>query len=77
MSLYDQLGTDPKKWPVDPMVSDLLTTDLFSQIRNRGTFGGSLAHADPASELPALAIALEMKMAAQSVRGKRWIAANK
>ena len=34
--LFKQLGTDPKKWTVDPVVSDLLTTDLFSQIRNRG-----------------------------------------
>ena len=34
--LFEQLGRDPKKWPIDPVVSDLLTTDLFSQIRNRG-----------------------------------------
>ena len=32
-SLYGRLGTDPKKWPVDPVVSDLITSDLFSQIR--------------------------------------------
>jgi carbon-monoxide dehydrogenase medium subunit len=28
------------------------------QIRNRGTFGGSIAHADPAGELPVIAVAL-------------------
>ena len=32
----NRLGRDPKKWPIDPVVSDLMTTDLFSQIRNRG-----------------------------------------
>ena len=34
--LFKQLGTNPKNWTIDPVVSDLLTTDLFSQIRNRG-----------------------------------------
>ena len=34
--LFQELGRDPKKWPIDPVVSDLLTSDLFSQIRNRG-----------------------------------------
>lgn len=59
-----------------PLLAEAMPHIAHPQIRNRGTFGGSLAHADPASELPALAIALEMKMAAQSVRGKRWIAAD-
>jgi carbon-monoxide dehydrogenase medium subunit len=46
------------------------------QIRNRGTVGGSIAHADPASELPAVALALDAEMAARSVRGERRIAAS-
>ena len=36
MNCLNKLGRDPKKWDVDPVVSDLMTTDLFSQIRNRG-----------------------------------------
>lgn len=59
-----------------PLLAEAMPHIAHPQIRNRGTFGGSLAHADPASELPALAIALEMKMQAESVRGKRWIAAD-
>ena len=38
-ALFEQLGRDPKKWPIDPVVSDLLTSDLFSQIRNRAMAG--------------------------------------
>ena len=45
------------------------------QIRNRGTLGGSLAHADPAAELPAVAVALDAGIEARSVRGSRRIPA--
>jgi carbon-monoxide dehydrogenase medium subunit len=44
-------------------------------IRMRGTLGGSLAHADPAAELPMLAAALEARIRIASVRGERWMAA--
>ncbi len=45
------------------------------QIRNRGTVGGSLAHADPAAELPAVALALDAEMVARSTRGERVVPA--
>jgi len=45
------------------------------QVRNRGTFGGSLAHADPAGDFPAAALALDAKLIATSVAGQRSIAA--
>ena len=45
------------------------------QIRNRGTIGGSIAHADPAAELPAVALALDAEMIVRSLRGERSIAA--
>ncbi|HEX3960330.1 MAG TPA: xanthine dehydrogenase family protein subunit M [Trebonia sp.] len=45
------------------------------QIRTRGTLGGSLAHADPSAELPAVAVALDADMVVRSVRGDRRIAA--
>jgi carbon-monoxide dehydrogenase medium subunit len=45
------------------------------QIRNRGTLGGSIAHADPAAEYPAVALALDATMEAVSTRGRRSIAA--
>ena len=45
------------------------------QIRNRGTLGGSLAHADPAAEYPAVALALDAEIEALSPRGTRTIPA--
>ena len=45
------------------------------QIRNRGTVGGSLAHADPAAELPAIAVTCEAAIAVLGKAGERVIAA--
>ncbi len=42
-------------------------------IRNRGTVCGSLAHADPAAEMPAVALAAGARLTARSVRGIRTI----
>ena len=46
-------------------------------IRMRGTLGGSLAHADPAAELPVAALALDARMVVRSAGGEREIAADK
>lgn len=45
------------------------------QVRNMGTIGGSLAHADPAADYPAAILALEAELVAQGSRGRRTIAA--
>src|ERR1700692_1199966 len=45
------------------------------QIRNRGTVGGSLAHADPAAELPGIVVSWEATIAAVGKAGERSIAA--
>ena len=44
-------------------------------IRKRGTIGGSLAHADPAAQLPLVALALDAEMDIRSTRGSRMVAA--
>jgi carbon-monoxide dehydrogenase medium subunit len=44
-------------------------------IRNRGTIGGNLAHADPASELPSVMLALDAEMVLRSRNGERRVAA--
>jgi len=46
------------------------------QVRNRGTIGGSLAHADPAGDLPAVILALEAQIKAVGPNGERTIPAN-
>ena len=45
------------------------------QVRNRGTIGGSLAHGDPASDLPAVVLAYEGELAVRGAGGERTIAA--
>ena len=45
------------------------------QVRNRGTIGGSIAHADPAGDLPAAAVALDMQLKAVGPRGERTLKA--
>lgn len=45
------------------------------QVRNRGTIGGSLAHADPAADYPAAILALDAELVATSASGERVIAA--
>jgi len=59
-------------WPVLPAVIDQIA---HPQIRNRGTIGGSLAHNDPAAELPAAMLALDAEMVAEGPGGRRIVAA--
>lgn len=56
-----------------PLIHETMPHIAHPQIRNRGTFGGSLAHADPASELPVLAVTLNARLRVQSRRGERWV----
>ena len=57
-----------------PLLSESIQHVAHPAIRNRGTFGGSLSHADPASELPACALALGATIIAQGPDGERRIA---
>ena len=54
-----------------PLLAEAMPQIGHVQIRNRGTIGGSLAHADPASELPAVVAALDGELVLQSARGQR------
>lgn len=58
------------------LIHDTMPLIAHVQIRNRGTFGGSLAHADPAAELPAVAVTLDARFKLQSTAGERWINAS-
>jgi carbon-monoxide dehydrogenase medium subunit len=59
-----------------PLLAEALPLIGHLAIRNRGTVGGSLAHADPAAELPAVALALDAELVARSrARGERTIPA--
>jgi aerobic carbon-monoxide dehydrogenase medium subunit len=54
-----------------PLLAEAMPQIGHVQIRNRGTLGGSLAHADPAAELPAVVAALEGELVVRSARGRR------
>ncbi|MBE2238078.1 MAG: xanthine dehydrogenase family protein subunit M [Caldilineaceae bacterium] len=56
-----------------PLLHATMPFIAHMQIRNRGTLGGNLAHADPASELPAVMVALGARFRLQSQRGARWV----
>ena len=58
-----------------PLLRAALLHVAHPQNRNQGTIGGSLAHADPAAELPALAVALDAELEATGPEGKRSIPA--
>jgi carbon-monoxide dehydrogenase medium subunit len=61
-----------QRWPV---LTEALAYVGHPAIRVRGTIGGSLAHADPAAELPMLALLLDATLTVQSAQGERTIAA--
>jgi aerobic carbon-monoxide dehydrogenase medium subunit len=56
-----------------PLFADALPHIAHPQIRNRGTIGGNLSHADPASELPAIAVAMQARLHLKSVTGEREV----
>ncbi|MEO2198664.1 MAG: FAD binding domain-containing protein, partial [bacterium] len=58
-----------------PVVSDTAATIGDPQVRNRGTLGGSLAHADPAADYPAMLLAVDAQIQLQGPGGTRAVAA--
>ncbi len=58
-----------------PLIHEAIRHVAHPAIRNRGTFGGSLALGDPAAELPACAVALDARIMVASTRGRRTIGA--
>jgi carbon-monoxide dehydrogenase medium subunit len=59
-----------------PLLAEAVVHVAHPAIRNRGTIGGSLAHADPAAELPACILALEATIVVCGSRGEQRIAAS-
>jgi aerobic carbon-monoxide dehydrogenase medium subunit len=58
-----------------PLLAAVMLALGHFQIRNRGTIGGSIVHADPAAELPALCLALEAEFVLRSAVGQRTVKA--
>jgi len=72
---HHQLVRDPLVAEHCGLLAQAAATVADPAVRHRGTLGGSLAHADPAGDLPAVALALDATMVARGPRGEREIAA--
>ena len=66
---------DARLASAQPLLVEAVAHVAHYQIRNRGTVGGSLAHADPAAELPGVAVACDAQIVTQGAKGARTIAA--
>jgi carbon-monoxide dehydrogenase medium subunit len=71
---YDVLH-DPLVRDHAGLIVDATSTVADPAVRHRGTFGGALSHADPAGDLPAVAVALEAQMVIAGPGGRRTVAA--
>jgi CO/xanthine dehydrogenase FAD-binding subunit len=75
LTRHYQLETSPLVARHLPVLSCAMTHVAHLAIRNRGTIGGSLAHADPAAELPMMALLLDAELRVASASGERKVAA--
>jgi len=75
LTRHYQLETSPVIARHLPVLSCAMTHVAHLAIRNRGTIGGSLAHGDPAAELPMMALLLDAELHIASVSSARTIAA--
>ncbi|HVC54239.1 MAG TPA: xanthine dehydrogenase family protein subunit M [Stellaceae bacterium] len=71
LSRHHTLETSPLVRERFPVLSAAMAHVAHLAIRNRGTIGGSLSHADPAAELPLLAVLLDAELRTRSAAGER------
>jgi CO/xanthine dehydrogenase FAD-binding subunit len=75
LTRHHQLETSPVIVRNFPVLASAMTHVAHLAIRNRGTIGGSLSHADPAAELPMMALLLEAEIHIASATGGRVVTA--
>src|SRR5437868_4284053 len=75
MATHDQVLRSALVNAECPLLALTVATVADPAVRHRGTFGGSLAHADPAGDLPAVTLALDAVFLVRSIRGEREILA--
>jgi carbon-monoxide dehydrogenase medium subunit len=76
MTTHYQIESNDRLRELCPLLTECAASIGDVQVRNRGTIGGSLAHADPAADWPAAIIALRADMVAASTKGDRVIKAD-
>jgi aerobic carbon-monoxide dehydrogenase medium subunit len=75
LTRHHDLAIDPLVQEHCPLLSHAAGLIGDPQVRHRGTIGGSLAHGDPASDLPTILVALDAEIAARGPEGERTFAA--
>ena len=75
MTRLAEVERSPEVAVAAPLVTEAVGLVAHAPVRNSGTVGGSLAHADPAAELPAVALALDADLVAAGPGGTRVIPA--
>jgi CO/xanthine dehydrogenase FAD-binding subunit len=73
---WRDIEREPQLKTAHPLLVAAVKHIAHYQVRNRGTVGGSLAHADPAAELPGIALACDAQIVTVGPRGSRTIAAD-
>jgi carbon-monoxide dehydrogenase medium subunit len=76
MTTHYQIESSARLGEICPLLTETASAIGDVQVRNKGTIGGSLAHADPAADWPAAMIALSAEMVARSAKGERVIKAD-
>ena len=75
MTTHSDVLSDPLIKQCAPLIAEATETVADRQVRHRGTFGGALAHADPAGDLPAVALALDAEFVIAGLSGRRTVPA--
>jgi carbon-monoxide dehydrogenase medium subunit len=75
MTTHHDVLTDPTLKEQVPLLVEATGTVADPAVRHRGTLGGALAHADPAGDLPAVALALDAEFVIAGASGRRTVAA--
>ena len=75
MTRHADVVKDPLVKQYAGLVAEAAATVADPAVRHRGTFGGALAHADPAGDLAAVALALDAQLVVEGPGGRRTIAA--
>ncbi len=77
LATHAEIGASPDVRAGAPLIADAIPLIAHAAIRNRGTIGGNIAYADPASELPACLVALDATVVAVGPGGERRIPAGR
>ncbi len=75
MTRHYQVEMDPLVAARLPLLHEAVPKIGYPQIRRRGTFGGSICHADPSAELVAVSVAMNARLRLRGPAGERWIPA--